>query len=317
MHPATPDPTHPHNLAHRRRMHSITSPPHRPEAMSDMPGICELPLTRAVVQYRDEHELDQAGERLRDIGVAVVLEGRFASSVRAIDLGSAEIKFLDLSSELVVLDWVHEPTLAHVRRLANSASASGASSPRGLERYCFDLALRILERKGFTPLTRPTLLRIGYRDLCQDLDLHGDAAIRIATAPGQLARVRLDYDANALTFALSSAEAGRDLEDALREVFAGLPASRTPGRAGAPVHRIRFGVPLDLEEARGSLHRMRRGLGHLVARFEPERYRAIDGLVATFGERETLRRLAGHRGTRHAEEPGTSTPPWGLGISVH
>ena len=36
----------------------------RPEAMADMPGVCELPLTRAVVQYRDAHELDMEGGRI-------------------------------------------------------------------------------------------------------------------------------------------------------------------------------------------------------------------------------------------------------------
>ena len=304
-----------------RRMHPTSQPPPRPEALSDVPGLCELPLTRAVVQYRDAHELDRPGGRLRDIGLAVVLEGRFASSVRAIDLGSADTKFLDLSSELVVLDWVYEPTLAHIRRLAGFEPAGGpeaAGDPepaRKLERYCFDLALRILERKGFTPLTRPTLLRIGYRDLCKDLDLHEGATVRIAMAPGELARVRLDYDANALVFAVSGARAGLVLERALREVFTGLPLSRARNRRGVAVYRIRFGVPVDLQDARRSLHRMRHGLGHLVARFEPERYRALNGLVTAFGERETLGRLARPAETA-SRQPNVPTPS-GLGMSVH
>ena len=49
----------------------------RPEAMADVPGVCELPLTRAVVHYRDLHEVDPPGGRIQDIGLAVVLEGRF------------------------------------------------------------------------------------------------------------------------------------------------------------------------------------------------------------------------------------------------
>ena len=83
-------------------LHSAT----RPEAMADVPGVCELPLTRAVVHYRDLHEVDPPGGRIQDIGLAVVLEGRFASSAEALDLGSSAVKLLDLSSELVVLDWV-------------------------------------------------------------------------------------------------------------------------------------------------------------------------------------------------------------------
>ena len=55
----------------------------RPEAMADVPGVCELPLTRAVVHYRDLHEVDPPGGRIQDIGLALVLEGRFASSAEA------------------------------------------------------------------------------------------------------------------------------------------------------------------------------------------------------------------------------------------
>ena len=46
----------------------------RPEAMGDVPGICELPLTRAIVQYRDVHEMDAPGGRIEDIGLALVVE---------------------------------------------------------------------------------------------------------------------------------------------------------------------------------------------------------------------------------------------------
>ena len=102
---------------------------HRPEAMADVPGVCELPLTRAVVQYRDVHEIDMDGGRIQDIGLALVLEGRYASAAEAVDLGSAEVKLLDLSSELIVLDWVYEPTLEHLVRLV-SAAARGASGQR-------------------------------------------------------------------------------------------------------------------------------------------------------------------------------------------
>lgn len=283
----------------------------RPEAMADVPGVCDLPLTRAVVQYRDVHELDHPGGRVQDIGLAVVVEGRFASSVRAIDLGSAETKFLDLSSELVVLDWVYGPTLAHVRRLADVASQD-RSPGAGLGSYCFGLALRVLARKGFTPLTRPTLLRIGYRDLCQDLDLHEDTAVRIATRPGNLVRVHLEYDNAALVFETPADGRDRVLESVLREVFPGLPAARfAPGNSERGEkrrqgYRVRFGVPMDFGEARRSLYRMRHGLSHLVARFEPERFRALDSVVSTFGERRTLDRL---------RLPAVAD--MGLGASIH
>ena len=42
--------------------------------------------------------------------------GRYAATAEALDLGSGKVKVLDLSTELVVLDWVYEPTLEHVTR---------------------------------------------------------------------------------------------------------------------------------------------------------------------------------------------------------
>ena len=297
-------------------MHRMITTESRPEAMADVPGICELALTRAVVQYRDTHELYRPGGRIQDIGMAVVLEGRFASSVRAIDLGSARIKYLNLASELVILDWVYDTTLAHLRTLAAADEASPAAgaraaasqpgtaanqpgtaasrSRRQLRRYCFDLALRVLNRRGFSPLTRATLLRIGFRDVCKDLDLHENTVVRIVTGRGTVTRVHLDYEANTLVFGATTPEAARMLEGVLREVFPGLEVRRLPGGEphGGESRHVRFGIPVDFDEVRSSLHRMRAGLGHLIARFEPERYRAVGGMVSTFGERATLDRLS-------------------------
>ena len=290
-------------------MHRMTTTESRPEAMADVPGICELPLTRAVVQYRRAHELYRPGGRIQDIGLAVVLEGRFASSVRAIDLGSARIKYLNLASELVVLDWVYGPTLAHLRTLtaadedpdaaresesAGKRESAGHRDDRNLRRYCFDLALRVLNRRGFSPLTRPTLLRIGFRDICKDLDLHENTVVRIVTGRGTVTRVHLDYEANALVFRTATREGAQTLEGVLREVFPDLPVGRPS--VGAPdrteSRQVRFGIPVDFNELRGSLQRMRGGLSHLIARFEPERFRAVGGIVSTFGERATLSRLS-------------------------
>lgn len=290
-------------------MHRMTTTESRPEAMADVPGICELPLTRAVVQYRQAHELYQPGGRIQDIGLAVVLEGRFASSVRAIDLGSARIKYLNLASELVVLDWVYGPTLMHLKTLAATgegsvaleapqaaAKSETADRPDGrqLRRYCFDLALRVLNRRGFSPLTRPTLLRIGFRDICKDLDLHENTVVRIVTGHGAVTRVHLDYEANALVFRAATDEAARTLDGVLREVFPGLPIGRpsAAARSGDESRQVRFGIPVDFDELRVSLQRMRGGLSHLIARFEPERFRAVGGIVSTFGERATLNRLS-------------------------
>src|SRR5688572_31641268 len=64
----------------------------RPEAMGDVPGICELSLTRAIIQYRDVHEMDTPGGRIEDIGLALVVEGRYAATAEAVDLGSGQVK---------------------------------------------------------------------------------------------------------------------------------------------------------------------------------------------------------------------------------
>lgn len=266
----------------------------RPEAMGDVPGVCELPLTRAVVQYRDVHEMDSPGGRIEDVGLALVVEGRFASSAECVDLGSGQVKLLDLSTELVVLDWVYEPTLEHVAGLV-TAAARGEGAQE-LRRYAFRLGLRVLERVGFGPLSRPTFLRIGFRDICRDLDLHEGTSIRIALGTGRLTRVHLDYDAAALVFRTAFQEPDAPLERALLEAFPEadvhrmVPASPT----AALEYRVRHGLPGSLAEARAVLDGVRRGIASLIARFEPDRYRALDRVVGTFGARETLAGLNVH-----------------------
>ena len=273
-------------------MQRVTATESRPDALADVPGICDLPLTRAVVQYRDVHELHHPGGHIRDIGLAVVVAGRFASSARAVDLGSAEVKYLNLTTELVILDWVYDPTLAHLRTLGDVREKHPERGAQ-LRRYCFDLALRVLNRRGFTPLTRPILLRIGFRDLCKDLDLHESTVVRIVTAPGVITRVHLDYEANSLVFMTPERTGGHGFGRALRESFGALPVGRSRSAGGEPheVHHVRFGVPVTFEEVLESVRAMRHGLSRLVARFEPERFGTVSGLTSTFGERATLDRL--------------------------
>lgn len=295
-------------------MQSVIKTESRPDAMADVPGICELPLTRGVVQYRDVHELYHPGGRIRDIGLAVVLSGRFASSVRAVDLGSADVKYLNLTSELVILDWVYDPTLTHLRRLSDATERNPAAGDR-LRRYCFDLALRVLNRRGFTPLTRPILLRIGFRDLCQDLDLHESTVVRIITHSDRVTRVHLDYEANTLVFRTVRRRVHAELESALVLAFPGLQPERERGldADGCGVCRIRLGVPVNFAELRRCIRVMRRGLSHLVARFEPRRFREVGGLVSTFGARATLDRLS------FSEPAGgeADSAADGVGVSVH
>lgn len=275
-------------------MHLNTTAATRPEAMGDVPGVCELPLTRAVVQYRDIHEMDTLGGRIEDIGLALVVDGRYASSSEAIDLGSGSVKVLDLSTELVVLDWVYEPTVEHVGELITAAAATREGDE--LRSYARALGLKLLERVGFGPLTRPTFLRIGFRDICRDLDLHEGTSIRFVLGPGRLTRAHLDYDACALVFRTAFRERDLPLERGLAEAFpdADLRRQEPAAEADSIAYHVRLSTPTTLSEARGALAVMRRGLVALMARFEPQRYAAVERLVETFGARETLGSLQIH-----------------------
>lgn len=268
--------------------------PH-PEAMADVPGVCDLPLTRAIIQYRDRHEMDRGG-RIQDIGLGLVLEGRYAASAAVVDLGQGEVKDLDLSTELVVLDWVYEPTLEHVRWLVESRNRarSGDRSWEGeAQRYCFDLALRVLTRLGYSPITRPSVLRIGFRDVCRDLDLHEGTAVRVVAGAAGVIRVHLDYDSVALVVRTGLSRPDHTLERMLEGSFPAQDVRRIlpSGPAAALGYQVRFQLPLTLSEARRLLHEMRLGLGQILAGYEPERHEAVQRLLDTFGTRDTLARL--------------------------
>lgn len=275
------------------QLHS-TSTETRPEAMGDVPGICELPLTRAVVQYRDHHEMDAAGGRIEDIGLALVVEGRYASTAEVVDLGSGSVKVLDLSTELVVLDWVYDPTVDHVAELITASAATQQSDD--LRAYSRKLGLRVLERVGFGPLSRPTLLRVGFRDICRDLDLHEGTSIRFVLGPGRLTRAHLDYDACALVFRTAFQEPDTQLEHALGVAFpeADLHREDPASPTDAVSYHVRLPIPTSLVEARQVLGRMRRGLVTLMARFEADRFATVEAMMETFGARETLAGLQIH-----------------------
>jgi len=267
----------------------------RPEAMADVPGVCELPLTRAVVHYRDLHEVDPPGGRIQDIGLALVLEGRFASSAEVLDLGSSSVKMLDLSSELVVLDWVYGPTLKHVNRLLVERAGGGEDLDASgrLESYSFQMALNLLGRLGYGPLTRPTILRIGFRDICRDLDFHEGTSVRIVFGEHRVARAHLDYDANALVFSAPSPEPDVLLETAILDAFPHSDVLRlSEAHSGGSVqYQVRLSFPASLVEAQEELRTIRRGLGGLLVRFEPERFKGVERHLETFGSRDTLSQL--------------------------
>jgi hypothetical protein len=176
--------------------------------------------------------------------------------------------------------------------------------------------LRILDRVGFGPLTRPTLLRIGFRDICRDLDLNEGTSIRIVLGPGRLTRLHLDYDACALVFRTAFHEPDAQLEHALVESFPEGEVRRlVPAAPSDPLsYQARFSLPQSLAEARGALAAMRKGIGRLIARFEPGRFDALQRVLETFGARETLAGLHDHEPRAH---PVRLTTAAAASMAVH
>lgn len=269
--------------------------------MADVPGACQISLTRGVVQYRDLHEVDTPGGRIQDIGVALILEGRYASSAEAIDLGSGAVKLLDLSQELVVLDWVYEPTLEHMAGLLREAAESGDRTE--LRRFAFHVGMQVLERVGWSPLTRPSMIRLGFRDLCRDLDLHDGTSIRVVMGRGRVIRLHMDYDGNALVIRTPTGARDAQLEEAVAAAFPGGDVRRIvpPSSAAAGGYQLRFSLPQSLDELRDQMGVIRSGVIRLLGRYEPGRVALLESVIGTFGHRETLARIRASREEVHVE----------------
>jgi hypothetical protein len=151
---------------------------------------------------------------------------------------------------------------------------------------------------GFGPLTRSTLLRLGYRDICRDLDLHEGTSVRFVLGAGRVVRTHLAYDGNALVFRTPTDSVDPELEEALVQAFPGTDLRRivpaNPAASGGC--QVRFPLPLELSELREQMEVIRRGLLRLLARFEPARYAQVREVMSTFGDRATLERLRDRSG---------------------
>ncbi|MFO7260274.1 MAG: hypothetical protein DIU52_003905 [bacterium] len=275
----------------------------RPEALADVPGTGDLPLTRAIIQYRASHEIEPRGGRIEDIGLALVLDGEYAASAEVLELGSAEVRHLDLSAELVIVDWVYEPTLDHVRTLLRSprdvSLLSGEVVPGPLRQYCQAITLSVLRRAGFTALTRPTFLRIGFRDVVRDLDLNERTAARIVLRAGDVATFHFRYDDAVLCIERSRTEPDAEFERLLLEAFPAADSHRVPypDRLG---YDLRFPLPLSLRQVRTLMDQIREGLLRLYARYEPERYQVVRRALDVFGPADTLEQLGRWEPPMHA-----------------
>ena len=127
----------------------------------------------------------------------------------------------------------------------------------------------------------------------------------------------MDYDGATLVFRTSSTEPDPLMEASLKEAF---PSSRlwqvTPSVGEELVsYEVRMPIPISLAESRSALGAVRKGLAHLLSRFEPQRFEAVEQHLSTFGERETLARLhlrdPRHRATllpSEARRPTDSNP---------
>ena len=262
----------------------------RPEAMADVRGDAEYNLTRAVVAYQRRHLYwEHESGALDDVGLALVLDGSFPLASEVVDLGSGRVHTLDLSTQIVVVDWVTEKTHAHIRALRaremiTERPWSGASA---LDDYCDTLMQEILRRAGYNALTRPVLLRIGFRDLVRDLDVNEEPQIRVKLDTGNVMIVQLDADDVSLSFSGLDNGERRALQLSLLEVFPGAVIEGT-----ADTLQVRFPLPLTLAQVATLLERISRGLLFLYAHHEPERFHAISELLSIVGRRNSLRSLA-------------------------
>ncbi len=257
---------------------------HRPEAEPLITGICEISLERAIVPYRNDAASAELGGPIDDIGLGVVLRSDDLLRPEVLDLGSARARQVSFEGPLVILGWVFSSTLSTLREGLRE-------SPESLRRYSFSLALRALDRHGFNEVTRPHHLRIGFRDLVRDLDLHESTALRLAI-PGSVVRLHLDYGST--TLVARTAVGGRNpaLESALRDAFSGdLLGGRSADATGIQSYHIPLPTPRSVGEARSLMAKARRGFLHLLARYEPARYRAVREHLDAFGERDSLAQL--------------------------
>lgn len=247
-------------------------------------------LTRAIVCYRYDQFLDDVEPGADDLGLALILAGEPGVSADVIDLGSARPRAIRLDEELFVLDRLPEPSFHYLALLRSMDGYENEyDRPSGpLTSYCQALALGVLRRVGCNPMTRPVLLRVGFRDIVRDLDPNERVAVRVVTGGGESASLYLDGDRNVLMVNASRSVAQR-IEPLLRKHF---PES-SPHRPhdGEPMYELRFPIPLTLHDVERMIDQIRDGALGLYAELEPERHELLSDRLAVFGARDTLARL--------------------------
>lgn len=257
---------------------------------SALTGTFEVSLTRAVVPYTDEAQGSFPGGRLSDIGLGVVVDGSDPARADVLDLGSSEMKVVDLTGPLVVLGWLYPSGLRSLRRVVEGSDLQDLERTRA---FTFGLGIKALQAAGFGPLTRPTVLRIGFRDLCHDLDLHEGTAVRMFLPQGGVVRFHMDYESVTLVARTGRSLPDSDLERALAQSFPQRELLRGTVRdpVGAQSYYLPLPIPRSLADTRDLLTGLRLGVLQLLARFEPDRCHSLREMTGTFGERDSLRSL--------------------------
>lgn len=260
------------------------------ESDSSLTGTFQVSLSRAVLPYRDRGDRDLPGGRIGDIGLGVVVDGDDPARADVLDLGSARMRVVDLTGPLVVLGWLYPSGLRRLKRVVEGVGVDEMDRARA---FTFSMALRALNAAGFGPLTRPTILRIAFRDVCQDFDLHEGTAVRLILPGGGVARIHLDYETVTLVARTGKTTRDRDLESVLVEAFGAKELLRgsIQDPATAQAYHVPLPIPRGLADTRRLVEKLRKGFGALLAHFEPDRHKSLSDLMQTLGERDSLRSL--------------------------
>ncbi len=263
-------------------------------------GACEISLERAILRYRPPSG-SAPSQGAEDLGLGVVLTASPGGEGRILDLGSGEVRLFNPDGPVVLLGWVLASAVERIRSNLDQ-------DPQSVRRMGFAMALKVLNRTGFGALTRPLLLRLGFRDIVQDIDPHEGAAIRVEVPGHGVISLLLDADSAAVLVDVPWDHPSPALEEALAMAFHSgdrswvdgerISLSRAVDVSGRQRYRLDLPVPDSVTETRELLARVRAGGMSLVSLFEPERHGAVAERVHVFGARDSLRQVREGGGSR-------------------
>jgi len=264
-------------------------------------GACEISLERAILRYRPPTRVDGAEGQGEDLGLGVVLAASAGGGGLILDLGSGRVNSFSPDGPVVLLGWVLASAVDRIK-------GNLEEDPQAVRRMGFAMAMKVLDRTGFGALTRPLFLRLGFRDVVQDIDPHEGASVRVQVAGHGVVTLYMDPDSATVVVRAPWLDRSSTLEEALVSAFrpeGDSPVetelgslSRSVDVSGRQTYRLDLPLPESVSESRLLLRRIRAGIMALVADFEPERHAAISERVEVFGSRDTLRQVREGGGAR-------------------